>query len=112
MPAPDINGRPVKRKQAIPSQNAFVATAHSASVKGMKVNMLKTNLLCVSDTLKFTPVSYILAGGETVESSPGQKILGFTLADCPSVKHHVEAVIKKFRQRYWTLFNLKKQLLL
>ena len=109
-PGPDLGSKPTKRKQAIPSQNAFLATAHSAHAKGMKVNTLKTNLLCVSDAVSFAPVAFIEAGGEVLESSPGQrlKVLGFTLGDRPSVKPHVQTIIKKFRQRYWTLFNLKK----
>ena len=109
-PGPDHGSKPTKRKQAIPSQNAFLATAHSAHAKGMKVNTLKTNLLCVSDAVTFAPVAFIEADGELLESSPGQrlKVLGFTLGDRPSVKPHVQTIIKKFRQRYWTLFNLKK----
>ena len=43
-------------------------------------------------------------------SKPGDrlKVLGFVFGDKPSVRPHVESVIKKFRQRYWTLYNLKK----
>ena len=101
---------PVKWKQAIPSQNAFVMTAHRAAEKGMKVNTKKTNVLCVSDALKYQPVAYIDAGDELLESKPGSvtKMLGFTLSDRPTVKPHVKTIIKKFRQRYWTLYNLKK----
>ena len=36
------------------------------------------------------------------------KILGFTFGDTPTVRPHVMTVRKKFRQRLWTLYNLKK----
>ena len=77
----------------------------------MKVNTLKTSVLCVSDATSFRPVAFLeAADGEILESAPGgrMKILGFVFGDTPSVRPHVESVIKKIRQRYWTLFNLKK----
>ena len=77
----------------------------------MKVNTLKTSVLCVSDASSYRPVAYLEASyGEVLESTPGgrMKILGFVFGDTPSVRPHVESVIKKIRQRYWTLFNLKK----
>ena len=35
-------------------------------------------------------------------------MLGFRLTDRPNVSAQVEAIRKKFRQRYWILFNLKR----
>ena len=100
----------VKKKHAIPSQNAFNSTASRAGAKGMKVNTLKTNILCVSDAMSYSPVVYIEAGGEELASKPGAtfKLLGFVMSDRPTVRAHVDSILKKFRQRYWTLYNLKK----
>ena len=36
------------------------------------------------------------------------KILGFHMSDRPSVGAHVEAIRRRFCQRYWVLFDLKK----
>ena len=102
---------PTRRKPALPSQNAFRSTSANAVSKGMRVNHLKTNLLTISDAQSYVPVAFIEDGeGRVLESRPGGalKVLGFTFADGPSVRKHVGTVIKKFRQRYWTLYNLKK----
>ena len=60
--------------------------------------------------MSYTPVAYIEAGGEELASTPGAtfKLLGFVMSDHPSVRAHVDSILKKFRQRYWTLYNLKK----
>ena len=101
---------PMKKKRAIPSENAFTSTAARAEHKGMKVNTLKTNILCVNDALAYTPLAYIKPGDKELCSKPADKlkILGFVMGDRPSVRPHVESIIKKFRQRFWTLYNLKK----
>ena len=93
-----------------PVFDAFLATSGRAVEKGMRVNMLKKYILCMSDASSFTPVAHIEAGGQTLESSPGgwMKVLGFILSDKPTVCLHVDSVVKKFRQRYWTLYILKK----
>ena len=36
------------------------------------------------------------------------KILGFHMSGRPNVSAHVEAIRKRFRQRYWILFHLKR----
>ena len=40
-------GLVIKEKRAINSENAFKSTAFNAGLKAMKVNTLKTNILCV-----------------------------------------------------------------
>ena len=92
----------IEKKHAIPSQNAFIAMSGKAESKGMRVNTLKTNVLCVSDAMSFTPVAYIEAGGEELASKPGSKfkLLGFIMSDRPTVRAHVDSILKKFRQRY------------
>ena len=34
--------------------------------------------------------------------------MGFTFGDRPSVRPHIATIRKKFRQRFWTLYNLKR----
>ena len=84
-------------------------TSSKAESKGMKVNSLKTNILTISDPLSYRPVAYIEGEqGELMESRPDGKlnVLGFTFANRATVRAHVNTVIKKIRQRFWTLYNL------
>ena len=77
----------------------------------MKVNTLKINVLCVNDALSYRPVAYIEdKEGERLASKPGGrlKVLVFHFGDTPTVKLHVHSIRSKFRQRFWTLFHLKK----
>ena len=75
----------------------------------MKVNTGKTGLLVVSDALSYNPVVEICdAGGARLRSGKSMKILGFHMSDRPGVGAHVEAIRRRFRQRYWVLFHLKK----
>ena len=77
----------------------------------MKVNTLKTNVLCVHDALSYQPIAYIEGSdGTRLTSTPGErlKVLGFHFGDRPTVRLHIESMKKKFRQRFWTLYHLKK----
>ena len=101
----------LKLKHAVPSENAFRLKCSRAEGKGMKVNTLKTNVLCMHDAHSYQPVAYIEeSDGTRLTSSPGGriKVLGFHFGDRPTVRLHVESIKKKYRQRYWTLYHLKK----
>ena len=100
---------PVKRKQAISSQNAFLSITSAAQLKGMIVNESKTNLLCVSDSLNFKTSAFIKdSEGNDIECSSSMKILGFHLSDRTGVKTHVEEIAKKVRKKYWVLYHLRR----
>ena len=102
-----LGGKTVKIKQALSSQNAFRSIASNAEAIGMKVNSGKTNLLCVSDALNYTPLTYIVdSAGERVESGDCMKVLGFNFSSKPTVQLHVDITVKKMRQRSWFLRNL------
>ena len=91
-------------KRAAKSQNVFRAVIRRAQSMGMKVNADKTNLLVVSDALSYDPVAEIEdEEGNTVRSSKTMKILGFHMSSRPNVSAHVEALRKRFRQRYCCL---------
>ena len=98
---PTVNG--VRSKHVIPSQNCFQSTRSKAEGKGMKVNTLKTNLLCVSDASSYEAAACLEDGdGNVIDSvkPPGTiKILGFTLGSSPSVRPHIMTIRKKLRQR-------------
>lgn len=100
---------PIKMKQAKGSQNGFKSVTRNALRKKMKVNEDKTNLLCISDSLSYVPKTYIEDNsGTRIDCSTTPKILGFEFSDKPTVSRHVDAVLKKFRQKYWSLRHLKR----
>ena len=100
---------PIKRTQAIPTQNAFRSITGNAMAKGMLVNTKKTNLLCISDAMSYTPHTYIEdTDGTVVESTDSMKVLGFHFSNKPTVHLHVNTTVKRIRQRYWTLRHLSK----
>ena len=99
----------IKLKQAISSQNAFRSIASNAESIGMKVNGSKTNVLCVSDALSYTPATYLVDNeGERIEDKPCLKVLGFHFSNRPTVQLHVSETVKKMRQRSWFLRNLSR----
>ena len=74
----------------------------------MKVNALKTQMLCVSDALGSTSEAFIVdSAGNEIRSGGGIKMLGFHLGQRPTVSVHVEALRRRFRQRAWILNHLK-----
>ena len=98
-----------KEKQAISSQNAFRSISCNAVAIGMKVNAGKTNVLCISDALSYTPLTHIVdSSGQRIESKDGLKVLGFHFSSKPTVELHVIETIKKMRQRSWFLRNLAR----
>ena len=75
----------------------------------MKVNTSKTQLMVVSDALSFHPEATIAdRNGQEMKSGPTMKVLGFHMSNRPTVAAHVEAIRKRFRQKYWVLFHLRR----
>ena len=108
-PLTAMQGRDVKVKQAIASQNAFRSISSNAVSIGMKVNASKTNVLCISDALNYTPLTYIVdAEGERIDGKDSLKVLGFHFSTKPTVHLHVQETIRKIRQRSWFLRNLSR----
>ena len=74
----------------------------------MKVNALKTQMLCISDALGSTSEAFIRdSGGNEIRSGGGIKMLGFHLGPRPTVSVHVESLRRRFRQRAWILTHLR-----
>ena len=75
----------------------------------MKVNTGKTQLLCITDNRTNSAVqSYIKHGPEKIVSGNELKILGFVFGTSPTVRPHVEYMLKKARRRLWTLRHVKR----
>ena len=108
IPITMLAGMPVKIRIAMASQNAFRSVVVKAERKGMVVNADKTNILCISDALNYTPKTFIVdADGNEIHSRPAMKILGFNFSEKPTVAVHAEETIKKIRQKIWSLRHLK-----
>ena len=103
-----IGEEDVKIKQALGTQNAFRSVTCNAEEIGMVVNASKTNLLCVSDALNYRPETYIYNNeGNKITSKDTMKILGFHFSSRPTVAEHLDRVMVKMRQRYWSLDHLQ-----
>ena len=98
-----------RTKHAIVSQNKFRWVCSRAEERGMKVNSAKTSMLCISDAMSYKASAFIYdAEGSKIQSSDKMKILGFHFSNKPTMHAHVEALQKRFRCQYWTLFHLKR----
>ena len=98
---------PTKRKEAIPTQNAYRSMTGNAVAKGMVVNPTKTSCVCVSDAQSYTPTTYFHdEEGNIVESGESMKVLGFHFSNKPTVQPHIDQTVKKIRQHYHSLRHL------
>ena len=98
----------IKMKQALPTQNAFQSITTSGKKKGMVVNASKKKLLCVSDSLKHKPKTFIQdTDGMRIDCVSELKLLGFYFSEKPTVSLHLERLVKNVRQRFWTLRHLR-----
>ena len=63
----------------------------------------------MSDPLSRSREAYIEdVQGNELTSGKTMKILGFCFSDRPTVTAHVEALRRRFRQRYWILIHLRR----
>jgi hypothetical protein len=106
----DGEGRKVRMKRDVQTENIFGRTMRRAEEKGMKINVSKTAMLAISDSYSYTAKCFIETGrGERLESkSDPVRILGFYFDSKPSVETHIDMTIKKARRRYWVLRHLGK----
>ena len=96
-----------KIAQAVRTQNLFRQITRVARMKGMKVNSLKTMLLCISDSRTYEAGAYILdSEGNSIRSGKEMKILGVHFSSRPDMSAQVEAICRKFRSRVWYLRHL------
>lgn len=104
-----VNGRKIGVKRALKSERQFRTIERNAEQIGMKVNNLKTQLLCVSAARSFTPEPYIIdSQGNRIDSCDSMKCLGFHFSNRPTARHHVSCLLDKLRKRVWSLRHLRK----
>ena len=69
---------------------------------GMRINVRKTQLLCISPNNGCCTSAMIIASGETL------KLVGFTFGSEPSAGAHVVAIREDFRKKVWLLFHWRE----
>ena len=75
---------------------------------GMRVNVGKTQLLCISPLNGCTTSAAIkpCSSNGWAESGDRMKLVGFTFGPSPSAAYHVEAIREEYRRKVWMLFHL------
>ena len=80
-----------------------------AEARGMRVNTSKTTMICINDAMSYKAEAYVEdSEGGRIQSGPSMKILGFHFYNRPTMHAHVQALQKRFRRQYWTLYHLRK----
>ena len=103
------DGRPMREKHDLITQNVFRRVVSKATSRGMVVNSSKTHLLCISDALSYKAEAFFLdADGVRLSSGASMKVLGFHLDLRTSCHAHVEALKKRIRETTWVLRHLKR----
>ena len=103
-----VDGRPLKSKHDLQSQNIFRRIVSKAESRGMVVNKRKTAILCMSDSQTYRATCRLQdADGETLSAGKSMKVLGFHLDSRPSVHAHVAALQIRMRDTAWVLRHLK-----
>ena len=101
-----------KEKQLVHAkecENQFNVITANAQRIGMRVNPMKTKLLCLSSAIHSEVSSYIVDGaGNKISSQDSLVVLGFAFNSRPTVTAHMEMILKKFNARMWVLRHLKQ----
>ena len=97
-------------KRDVATENVFNRTISRASAQGMKVNLDKTGMLVVHDSMAYRPKAYILDqdGNRITSDSKTLKIVGFHFSERPDASLHVKETISKARRRFWVLRHLQR----
>ena len=91
-------------------EGGLQALATRAEEIGMRVNVGKTQLLCISPANGCVTSAVIKPGASAawIESGQKMKLVGFTFGPTPSVGYHVDAIREDYRAKVWMLFHLHK----
>ena len=87
-------------------QDGFDNISRNAGLIGMRVNPLKTQLLCVSGSNYCESSCHIKTGNADIHSQDSMTLLGFSFGSRPDVSQHVSLIHRKFYVRSWILRHL------
>ena len=100
-------GKTLRKIHAPLTEDIFEQIEGQAEDINMRVNPLKTQVLCMSTTTTADSTSYINHPQGRIESTTELKILGFYFDQKPGVSCHVKKMLRKVRGNLWALRNLR-----
>ena len=96
----------MRTKHVLGCQDTFRRITRRAARRGMKVNSSKTAMLCISDTMSYEAKAFIEdEEGQSIATGDTMKVLGFHFSRRPTMHGHVDAIRKRFRRKYWSLYH-------
>ena len=98
----------IKKLHANKLSNKYIEVEAAASSVDMKLNLKKTQLICVTDAKHSNISSYLQIGDQIIESVNEIKILGYWIGSKPGAHSQIASIKKKFAQKSWTVRHLKK----
>ena len=101
------DGRFVRDKWAVRTQNTFRSIIYQAIARGMKINTSKTKALLISELKSYAPTAHFFdQDGNTVRSGETMKVLGVNFSSDPGMAAQVADIRRKFTSRIWALRHL------
>ena len=101
------DGRFVRDKWAIRTQNTFSSIIYQALSQDMKINSSKTKALLISELKSYTPEAHFFdCDGNIVKAGDSMKILGVHFSSEPGMAAQVADIRRKLTSRIWALRHL------
>ena len=101
------DGRFVRDKWAVRTQNTFCSIVFQAMAQGMKINSGKTKSLLISELKSYAPAAHFFDDqGNMVRAGDTMKILGVHFSGEPGMAAQVADIRRKFTARIWALRHL------
>ena len=101
------DGRFVREKWAVRTENLFCRVVHQAIAQGMKVNCSKTKALLISELKSYLPAAFFRDNqGGLVKAGDEMKVLGVCFCSDPGMAAQVSDIKRKFISRIWALRHL------
>ena len=87
---------------------AMASMVDKAESIGMRINCAKTQMLCVSADNGYQTTASLKIKDVPIESRKAVKLVGYHIGSSPGAAAQAEAIMDKFRIRFWSLINLRK----
>ena len=101
-------GKEEKYIHASDLSEEYMLIENGANKIGMKLNLQKTQILCISDAKNFEVSSFLRIKEVIMESQEKLKILGYVLDTSPGANAQVNNIKIKSAIKSWTMRHLKK----
>ena len=97
------DGRFVRDKWAVRTQNTFCIIIYQAIAQGMKTNTSKTKALLISELKSYAPTAHFFDQDGNIDT---MKVLGVHFSSEPGMAAQVADIKRKFTSRIWALRHL------